>query len=94
MALARVVSFDGVDSNRMSELKRGMDESGPPEGFPNAEFILLHDPNADSALAIIVFDSEDDYEKGHAILDAMDTSDTPGNRTSVTRYDVAARMHS
>jgi hypothetical protein len=94
MALARVVSFDGVDSNRMSELKKGMEESGPPEGFPNAEFILLHDPSSDSALAIIVFDNEDDYQKGHAILDAMDTGDTPGNRTSVQRYDVATRMSS
>lgn len=94
MAIARVVSFDGVDSNRMDELKSRMEGGDPPEGMPNAEFILLHDPSAESALAIIVFDNDDDYMKGDAILSAMDTSDTPGQRTSVTRYDVAMRMTS
>jgi hypothetical protein len=32
MALARVVSFDGVSKSRMDEMKREMNEGGPPEG--------------------------------------------------------------
>jgi hypothetical protein len=40
----------------------------------------------------MIFDNEADYQKGHEILDAMPASDTPGQRTSVTKYDVAMRM--
>ena len=46
-----------------------------------------------SALAI-VFDSDDDYATGNAALSAMPAGDTPGRRTSVTKYDVVARMTS
>jgi hypothetical protein len=43
-------------------------------------------------LALVFFDSEADYQRGHEILDAMPAGDTPGQRTSVQRYDVAIRM--
>jgi hypothetical protein len=92
MALARVVSFDGVDSGRVAELTREIEGGEQPEGMNATEMLLLHDPDADQALAIVFFENEDDYRKGHEILDAMPTSDTPGNRTSVTKYDVALRM--
>jgi len=94
MALARVVSFDGVGSDRMAELK-GRIEGGdgePPEGMPASELLVLHDPQGERSLAIVLFDNEDDYQKGDAILDAMPAPDTPGQRTSVTKYDVAIRM--
>jgi hypothetical protein len=54
--------------------------------------MILHDPATESALAILFFDSEDDYAKGDAIMNAMPTGDTPGNRTSVTKYEVGVRM--
>ena len=41
-----------------------------------------------------VFESEDDYKKGDEILSAMPAGDTPGQRTSVTKYNVATRMTS
>jgi hypothetical protein len=94
MALARVVTFEGVDSARMKELVDGMESGEPPEGMPPSELIVLHDPDADTAVAIVVFDSEDDYQAGHEILDSMPTENTPGKRTSVTKYDVATRMKS
>ena len=34
MPLARVVAFEGVDKNRIEELKREMQDGDPPEGFP------------------------------------------------------------
>jgi len=37
------------------------------------------------------FENEADYRQGHEVMDAMPTDDTPGNRTSVTKYDVAVR---
>jgi hypothetical protein len=57
VALARVVSFDGVTKDRMEEMRGQVADGEPPEG-----------------------------------LAAMPTGDTPGQRASVARYDVAARM--
>ena len=92
MALARVVTFDGVDKDRIAEMKREMEGSERPEGVPASEIIILHDPEADKSVAIVFFENEDDYKAGDAALDAMPTGDTPGTRTSVTKYDVAIRM--
>ena len=92
MAIARVVSFDGVSSERMAQLSRDIQEGEQPEGMQATEMLLLHDPGADQALAIVFFDNEDDYRKGDEILSAMPTGDTPGNRTGVTKYQVATRM--
>jgi hypothetical protein len=94
MALARVVSFDGVSKERMEEMDREMREGEPPEGFPSSELVVLHDPEAEKSLAIVFFETEDDYKRGDEILNAMPAGDTPGRRTSVTRYDVAVRMKS
>jgi heme-degrading monooxygenase HmoA len=94
MALARVVTFDGVSKDRMAELKKEMEAGEAPEGFPSSELIVLHDPDAEKSLVVVVFDSEDDYKKGDEILSSMPASDTPGQRTSVTKYDVAMRMKS
>ncbi len=92
MAFARVVSFDGVDKQRMDELKREMEEGGRPDEVPATEIVVLHDPDADRSLVILFFDSEDDYQRGDEALNAMPAGDTPGQRTSVTKYDVASRM--
>jgi hypothetical protein len=92
MALARVVSFDGVSSDRMAAMKDEIEGGEPPEGMPSSELLILHDPDAEQSLAIVIFDNEDDYRKGDEILDAMPASDTPGSRTSVTKYNVAHRM--
>ena len=94
MALARVVSFDGVSSDRMAEMRGEIEGGQPPEGMPPAEFILLHDREAEQALAIMLFENEGDYQKGHEILDSMPVSDTPGSRTGVKKYDLALRMKS
>jgi hypothetical protein len=92
MALARVVSFEGVPDSRIAELKEQIESGERPEGLPATEFILLHDSDTSRSLAIVFFDSEEDYATGHATLEAMPTGDTPGTRTSVTKYGVAARM--
>jgi hypothetical protein len=92
MPLARVVGFDGVSKDRIEEIKREMSEGERPEGLPATEVIMLHDPETEKSLAIVFFDNEDDYRTGDATLSAMSTDDTPGQRTSVTKYDVAVRM--
>jgi hypothetical protein len=92
MALARVVSFEGVDKQRMEEQAREIRDGERPEGLPATEIVLLRNPDADTALAIVFFETEDDYRQGDATLDAMPAGDTPGRRTSVTKYEVALRM--
>lgn len=92
MALARVVSFEGVGKERIEELRQEIREGEKPEGLPATEIIVLHDPEAERSLAIVFFDNEEDYRAGDAVLDAMPAGDTPGRRTSVTKYDVAVRM--
>lgn len=94
MALARVVSFEGIDQNRIAEIEREMREGEQPEGLNATEVIVLHDPEGDKALAVLFFDNEEDYRRGDEILNAMPAGDTPGRRTAVEKYQVAVRMAS
>jgi hypothetical protein len=91
MALARVVSFEGVGAERIEGLRSQIESGEPPEGMPPSELLILHDPGAERSLAIVIVDSEDDYRKADEILNAMPAPDTPGQRTAVTKYDVAIR---
>ena len=90
--LARVVTFDGVSSDRMNEMRQEMEGGQPPEGLEAKELIVLHDPDAEKSVVVVFFDDEDAYRRGDEILGGMDTGDTPGTRTSVGKYDVAMRQ--
>jgi hypothetical protein len=92
MALARVVSFDGVTKDRIEEMREQVADGEQPEGLSAKEIIVLHDPEGEKSLVILFFETEDDYRAGDEVLNAMPAGDTPGERASVTRYDVAARM--
>ena len=91
MTLARVVSFDGVPSERVAEMREEIGRAEPPEGLRATELLVLHDPAAERSLVLVFFDDEEAYARGDEILDAMPAQDTPGRRTSVTRYDVVVR---
>ena len=92
MALARVVTFDGVDKDRIAEMKREMEGSERPEGVSRQR----DDHPARSGRGQVGRDrllrERGRLQGGDAALDAMPTGDTPGTRTSVTKYDVAIRM--
>ena len=92
MALARVVSFDGVTADRMQEMRSEMSDSEPPEGLPAKEIIVLHDADAEKSVVIVFFDNEEDYRQGDEVLSAMPAGDTPGQRSGVAKYEVAMRM--
>ena len=92
MALARAVTFDGVDSKRMAELTKEIENDPRPDDIPATEILMLHDEAANSSLVVLFFENEDDYKQGDATLNAMPTGDTPGQRTSVARYNVAHRQ--
>src|SRR5512133_3030307 len=63
MPLARVVSFDGVSSDRMAEMQREMEGSERPDNVPAGEIIVLHDPEAEKSLVIVFFETDDDYQR-------------------------------
>jgi hypothetical protein len=92
MALARVVSFDGVSKARVEEMEREMRDGERPPEIPASEIVLLHDPGEEKALVILFFDNQEDYERGDETLSAMPADETPGRRTAVARYDVALRV--
>ncbi len=92
MALARAVTFEGVDSQRMAELSKEIENDPRPDDIPATEILMLHDEGADTSLVILFFENEDDYARGDAALNSMTPGDTPGRRTSVTKYTVAGRM--
>ena len=91
MSLARVVAFDGVDRERVNQLKSQIESDPRPDDVPATEIVMLHDAVANKSLVILFFDSEEDYERGDAALNAVDPADTPGTRTSVDKYEVALR---
>jgi hypothetical protein len=90
MALARVVSFDGVGKDRVEEMKQQMEE-GRPDDIPASEVVMLYDADAEKSLVVLFFDGEDDYNLADQTLSAMPTDATPGQRTSVAKYEVAVR---
>ena len=90
--LARAVTFDGVSSDRMNQMRQEMEGGQPPEGLDAKELIVLHDPETEKSLVLVFFEDEDSYRRGDELLSSMPAGDTPGQRTSVTRYDVAMRQ--
>ena len=93
MPLARVVSFDGVSSDRMAEMQREMQASGRPDNVPAKEIVVLHDPEAEKSLVILFFDTEDDYQRGDEALSAMPAVKLPASapRSRSTRSRSAWR---
>ena len=94
MPLARVVTFDGVSAERMAEMQSEMESGDRPDDVPATEIVVLHDAEAEQALVVLFFESEDDYRRGDEALNAMPAGETPGTRSSVAKYEVAARMTS
>ena len=60
MAIARVVTFDGVSSERMEEIRSQIGEQGRPDEIPASEIVVLHDPDAEKSVVVLFFDNEDD----------------------------------
>jgi len=91
MPLARVVTFEGIDEERMAQTARELRENDPPEGMNPTEIMVLHDREGDRAVVVVFFDDEDDYRRGDEILGALPADETPGRRASVGKYEVVVR---
>ena len=73
MAIARVVTFEGVSTQRIEELKREIEEGDRPGEVPAKEILILHDAESEKSIAILLFESEDDYSRGDEVLNARPT---------------------
>src|SRR5262245_65966233 len=75
MALARVVMFDGVSTDRMNEMRSQMEGGEQPEGMNAKEIVVLHDPEAERSMVVLFFDSEEGYRRGGEVLDGVHSGD-------------------
>ncbi|MFL5955741.1 MAG: SDR family NAD(P)-dependent oxidoreductase [Gaiellaceae bacterium] len=82
---AQVVLFEGVNKDGMDQMSREMQEGEPPEGFPPAEVVVLHDTEAEKSL-VVIFETEDDYRRGDEMRNARRrdsrTADLGGRSTT------------
>jgi hypothetical protein len=91
MAFARVVTFEGVGQDRIDMLKERISSGERPPEVPASEIILLYDSSAQKSTVIVFFETEDDYNRGDQALSAMPADDTPGQRTSIGKFEVVGR---
>ncbi len=90
---ARVVRFEEGEADAIrssAERIREDSESGPPEGIPAKQLMLLNDPEGGRSLVIAMFETEEDYRVGDETLNSMTPpGDGMGRRVSVEKYEVA-----
>ena len=85
----RIVRFTDVDSEWADEIKKRIEENdGPPEGVISTGVKFFHDADQRTAVVVQEFDSQENMETSEKVLEALDTSDTPGNRVSVDRCEL------
>ena len=85
----RVVRFTDVDPERAKALTAEIDGSdGPPPGIKATALQMVLDEDQRTAVVIQVFDSAQDMADSEAAFDAMDSSETPGTRSSIDRGEV------
>lgn len=93
---ARVVRWEGAEAEAMKQTAEeiaSQAESGPPEGLPAKGFLLMHDLEGGKAMAITLFESEEDYRQGDETLNSMDPpGDGFGQRVAVDKYSVALEL--
>jgi hypothetical protein len=93
---ARVARFEGASAEGLeqtaAEIRKEAGEGGPPEGVPAKEAILLTDSENGRGVAIMLFETEEDYRQGDETLNSMSPpGDGMGRRVSVEKYEVAVR---
>lgn len=95
---ARVARWEGAQAEALersvAEMSRQADEEGgPPEGIPAKEMLMLTDSERGRAMAVVMFETEDDYRRGDETLEAMSPpGEGMGQRVSVERYELALRL--
>ena len=94
---ARVVRWENAEAKSLeesaAEIRSQAESEGTPPGVPAKEFLLLHDTAAGKALAITLFESEEDYREGDETLNSMSPpGEGMGTRVAVEKYELAAHV--
>jgi len=92
---ARVVRHEDGDPEVMRSEAARLNEQmsdAPPEGVPAKGFLLLMDPDGGRSLAINLFETEEDRQRGHEVLEGMSPGGGYGGRVSVEMYEVGADL--
>lgn len=95
---ARVARWEGADAASLEQSAAGIRaqaeaEGGPPPGLPAKEFFLLQDTVAGKALAVTLFETEEDYRQGDETLNSMSPPGSGmGERVSVEKFEVVAHL--
>jgi hypothetical protein len=93
---ARVARWEGADAETLKRTATEISadaESGPPEGLPAKKLFLLHDLEGGRAMAITLFETEEDYRRGDATMNAMSPpGEGMGQRVGVDKYEVAVEL--
>jgi hypothetical protein len=94
---ARIARWEGADAAALEESAaqiRAQAEAagGPPPGVPAKELLLLHDTAGGKAIAISLFETEEDYRQGDETLDSMSPpGGGMGTRVSVEKLELVVR---
>jgi hypothetical protein len=81
---ARVVRFNDVTAERISELLAEIEQTeGPPPGVDSSGFELFFDEAQGTAIFVGYFETEEKMRDASAVFEEMDPSETPGTRASV-----------
>jgi hypothetical protein len=93
---ARVARWEGADPAALEEsaaqIRKDADQ-GPPENVPAKGLLLLQDKENGRAMAIALFETEDDYRLGDETLNSMSPpGEGMGQRVAVDKYEVAVQL--
>ncbi len=88
---ARVVRWEDSKAEAVRDtVARIAAQPDPPEGVPAKGIMFLTDPEGGRVTAITLFDSEQDRQQGHEVLESMSPpGEGMGRRVSVEMYEVA-----
>jgi hypothetical protein len=85
---ARVVRFTDVDQSQIDRIKSDVANNEPPEGMPPTTLRVVVDGSQNTAAVMQFYASEADMQKADEVMNAMDSSETPGTRVSVDKGEV------
>jgi len=91
LAFARVVTFENINPDNVARIRQSMESGDVPEGMPPSQVLFLHDKGTDTALAIVIVETEDEYRQVDEILGGVPANQAAGRRTGVAKYEVAVR---
>jgi hypothetical protein len=95
---ARVVRWEDAEAAALEQSaaeirKQAEAAGGPPEGVPAKGLLLLQDREGGRAIAISLFETEDDYREGDETLNSMSPpGEGMGRRVAVDKYEVAVQL--